>query len=323
MIKEIHNKLLSLTEEELKILSGENSVNKSIYTDDGKFIIDSNKLLPNGELINIRKHTRFINFPSHKHNYIEFNYVYQGNLTQIIDNKKIILQKGELIFLNQYITHEIEASSENDIVINFIIRPEFFDYIITLLDDENSISKFLLTTLYTDYDEGEYLYFKVSERKDIQDLVERIITELYTPSIMNKATIKLLVGLLLVELIKNSQDIEIYSVDNYEKVLIIQSLKYIDEFYNRATLFELSQKLKQPDYKLSKLIKKHTGMTYKELLQERKLSKAVELIKSTNYSIVEIIELIGYENPTYFYKIFKNKFGMTPREYKLNLCNNK
>ena len=233
------------------------------------------------------------------------------------------MQKGELIFLNQYITHEIEASSENDIVINFIIRPEFFDYIITLLDDENSISKFLLTTLYTDYDEGEYLYFKVSERKDIQDLVERIITELYTPSIMNKATIKLLVGLLLVELIKNSQDIEIYSVDNYEKVLIIQSLKYIDEFYNRATLFELSQKLKQPDYKLSKLIKKHTGMTYKELLQERKLSKAVELIRSTNYSIVEIIELIGYENPTYFYKIFKNKFGMTPREYKLNLCNNK
>jgi len=321
MIKEIHNKLLSLTEEELKILNGENSVNKSIYTDDGKFIIDSNKLLPKGELIDIRKHTRFINFPSHKHNYIEFNYVYQGNLTQIIDNKKITLQKGELIFLNQYITHEIEASSENDIVINFIIRPEFFDYMISLLDNENIISRFLLTTLYTDYDEGEYLYFKVSERKNIQDLVEKIVTELYTPSIMNKATIKLLVGLLLVELIKNSQDIEIYSVDNYEKMLIIQSLKYIEEFYDIATLFELSNKLKQPDYKLSKLIKKHTKMNFKELLQERKLSKAIELIKSTNYSIVEIIEQIGYQNPTYFYKIFKEKFGMTPREYKLSLTN--
>jgi len=316
MLKEIHDKLTDLTEEELKILSGENSVNKSIYTDDRKFIIDSNKLLPNGELINIRKHTRFINFPSHNHNYIEFNYVYEGKFTQIIDNKKITLQKGELIFLNQYITHEIEASSEDDIIINFIIRPEFFDYIITLLDNENIISKFLLTTLYTDYDEGEYLYFKVSERKDIQDLVEKIITELYTPSIMSKATIKLLVGLLLVELVKNSQDIEIYSVDNYEKLLIIQSLKYIEEFYNKATLFELAEKLNQPDYKLSKLIKKHTKMNFKELLQEKKLSKAIELIKSTNYSIVEIIELVGYENPTYFYKIFKEKFGMTPREYR-------
>jgi YesN/AraC family two-component response regulator len=316
MLKEIHDRLTDLTEEELKILNGENSVNKSIYSDDGKFIIDSNKLLANGELIDIRKHTRFINFPSHKHNYIEFNYVYQGKLTQIIDNKEITLQKGELIFLNQHITHEIQVSSEEDIIINFIIRPEFFDYIMTLLDNENIISKFLLTTLYTNYDEGEYLYFKVSERVYIQDLVEKIITELYTPSIMSKATIKLLVGLLIVELVKNSQDIEIYSVDNYEKLLIIQSLKYIEEFYKKATLFELSESLSQPDYKISKLIKKHTKMTFKELLQEKKLSKAIELIKSTNYSIVEIMELIGYENPTYFYKIFKEKFGMTPREYR-------
>jgi AraC-like DNA-binding protein len=323
MLKEIHDKLIALTEEESQILNGEASVNKSLYTDEGNFVIDSNKLLPAGELIDIRKHTRFVNFPSHKHNYIEFNYVYQGKLIQIIDNKEIILQKGELIFLNQYITHEIKASNEDDIIINFIIRPEFFDYIITLLDNENIISKFLLTTLYTDYEEGEYLYFKVSERENIQDLIEKIIIELYAPSIMSKATIKLLVGLLIVELIKNSQDIEIYSVDNYEKMLIIQSLKYIDEYYDTATLSEIAANLKQPDYKLSKLIKKHTGMTFKELLQERKLSKAVELIKSTNYSIVDLIGIIGYENPTYFYKIFKEKFGMTPREYKLNLCNNK
>ena len=50
---------------------------------------------------------------------------------------------------------------------------------------------------------------------------------------MSKATIKLLVGLLLVELVKNSQDIEIYSVDNYEKLLIIQSFKYICKTYIR------------------------------------------------------------------------------------------
>lgn len=69
-------------------------------------------------------------------------------------------------------------------------------------------------------------------------------------------------------------------------------------------------------------IKKHTKMKFKELLQEIKLNKAVELIKSTNYSVVEIIDLIGYENPTYFYKIFKYKFKMTSREYKLNLQKN-
>lgn len=322
MREDIHKMLLNLTEEEKQIIDGRIEINKNIYADDEKFIIDSNKLLPNEELINIRKHTRFINFPSHNHNYIEFNYVYQGKLNQVIDKKKITLKKGELLFLNQYIIHEIEASDENDIIINFIIRPEFFNYIITFLDNENIISKFLLTTLYTDYDKGEYIFFKVSERENIQDLLEKIITELYSPSIMKEATIKLLVGLLLVELVKKPQDIETYSIDNYEKILIIKSLKYIDEFYNKATLFELAGKLKQPDYKLSKLIKKHTGMTFKELLKEKKLSKAAELIKLTQYSIVEIIHIVGYENPTYFYNIFQDKFGMTPREYKLNLGNN-
>lgn len=52
-------------------------------------------------------------------------------------------------------------------------------------------------------------------------------------------------------------------------MLIIQSLKYIEEFYSTATLLEVSEKLNQPDYKLSKLIKKHTKMTFKELLQEK------------------------------------------------------
>ena len=36
----------------------------------------------------------------------------------------------------------------------------------------------------------------------------------------------------------------------------------------------------------------------------------------------EIIERIGYGNQTHFYKIFKEKFGMTPRQYKLNLNKN-
>lgn len=316
MNKDIHDRLMALTDEEQRILNGEHEVNKSLYTDNGQFIIDSNKLLRKEELIDIRKHTRFIHFPKHKHNYIEFNYVYQGSLTEMIDEKEVTLRKGELIFLNQYITHEIEASNEEDIIINFIIKPEFFDYILGLLEKENIISSFLITTLYTNYEKGEYLYFKVSDNKEIQSLVERIITELYTPSIMSKATIKLLVGLLIVELVKNSHNIETYSVDNYEKMIIIQCLKYIDEFYQKGNLFEIANKLNQPHYKLSKLIKKHTKMTFKELLQEKKLSKAVELLKVTEYPIVEVIELVGYENLTYFYKIFKEKHGVTPKEYR-------
>ena len=317
MRKEIIDKLMELTQEEREILEGKDSVDQSIYTDDKQFIIDSKKILADGQLINIRKHTRFIEFPAHKHNYIEFNYVYKGKLTELIHNKTIELKEGEIIFLNKDITHAIEKSFEEDIIINFIIRPEFFDFILNLSENDNVIFSFLLKSLYLNKNnKGEYIYFKVSNEKNIQEILEKIIIEIYEPSIMSSTTIKLLVGLLIVELIKKPDKIEIYSEDNYDSLMLIEVLKYIDNNYATATLFEISEILKQPHYKISKLVKKHTNMTFKELLQEKRLNKAKQLLNETDISVVEIISLVGYENLTYFYKIFKEKYGYTPKKYK-------
>ena len=312
----IHNKLLELTEEESRLLYDSKEINKEIYTDQSQFIIDSNKLLNIGELIHIRKHTRFVKFPKHKHNFIEFNYVYQGELKQKIYGNEIHLKKGELLFLNQHITHEIEASKEEDIIINFIIKPEFFDYIISLLENDNPVINFLISTLYTNCNEGEYLHFKVSKNKEIQDIVESIIVELYEGNIVSKAKTKLLVGLLLVELVKCADNIDVFSGDNYEKKMLIEILKYIDDNYKDGSLIQISNILKQNDYKISKLIKKHLNCTFKGLLQDKKLSKSAELLTYTNMPITQIIEEVGYENLTYFYKIFKAKYKMTPKDYR-------
>lgn len=317
MRKDIIDKLMELTQEEKEILEAKHSIDQSIYTDDKQFIIDSKKILADGQLINIRKHTRFIEFPAHKHNYIEFNYVYKGKLTEVIHNKKIELQEGEIIFLNKDITHEIEKSSEDDIIINFIIRPEFFDFILNLSESDNIIFNFLLKSLYLNKNsKGEYLYFKVSNENNIQEILEKIIIEIYEPTMMSSTTIKLLVGLLIVELIKKPNNIEVYSEDNYDNLIIIEVLKYIDNNYSTATLFEISEIVNQPHYKISKLVKKHTNMTFKELLQEKRLNKAKQLLNETDISIVEIISLVGYENLTYFYKIFKEKYGYTPKDFR-------
>lgn len=317
MRQDIIDKLMELTDEEKEILEGNHSINQSLYTDDKQFIIDSKKILSDDQLINIRKHTRFIEFPAHKHNYIEFNYVYKGKLTEIIHNKKIMLEKGEIIFLNKDIIHSIEKSSNDDIIINFIIKPEFFDFILNLSESDNIIFSFLLKSIYLNKNnKGEYLYFKVSDEKGIQEILEKIIIEIYEPNIMSSTTIKLLVGLLIVELIKKTNNIEVYSEDNYDNLITIEVLKYIDKNYTNATLFEIAKTLKQPHYKISKLVKKQTNMTFKELLQEKRLNKAKQLLNETDISVVEIISLVGYENLTYFYKIFKEKYGYTPKEFK-------
>ena len=178
-----------------------------------------------------------------------------------------------------------------------------------------NVLSFLSNVIPISY-KGEYLYFKVSDEKGIQEILEKIIIEIYEPNIMSSTTIKLLVGLLIVELIKKPNNIEVYSEDNYDNLITIEVLKYIDKNYTNATLFEIAKTLKQPHYKISKLVKKQTNMTFKELLQEKRLNKAKQLLNETDISVVEIISLVGYENLTYFYKIFKEKYGYTPKNYK-------
>ncbi|TXC90570.1 helix-turn-helix domain-containing protein [Metabacillus litoralis] len=306
--------LLTLNDEEKLVLQQKREVQKELYTSQESFIVEGEKFL-NNRMIMVRKHTRFVPFPKHKHNYIEVNYVYNGTLNQTVGNEKLELKKGDILFLNQYIEHELEACSEEDIIINFIIKPEFFSFIFSYLTTENMISNFLISSIFNETQNGEYLYFAVSQIESIQELIEKMIIEIMKPSLLSESTIKLYMGLLMVELIKNSDKVR-YNEESHKHQTIVESLKYIDENYKDATLYELAANLNLPHYTLSKEIKKATKFTFKDLVQEKRLSVAKELLVNTSLPITSIVEEVGYENISYFYRVFKSKYGYTPKNYR-------
>ncbi|MFD0693608.1 AraC family transcriptional regulator [Paenibacillus sp. GCM10027628] len=78
----------------------------------------------------------------------------------------------------------------------------------------------------------------------------------------------------------------------------------------------ISDMLKLSSYKLSKIVKEHFGMTIPEYINHVRLNKAVEWMENSQLSIQEIMVKVGIENESYFYKLFKSKFGTTPRDYK-------
>lgn len=110
------DQLRKITDEERRILDGEAEVDKDLYTSGRDFTVDSRKMLKEGRLIAVRTHTRFVYFPAHRHNFVEVLYVCEGSLTNIIDGKKVIVNKGELLFLNQFTKHEILKAGQNDIL---------------------------------------------------------------------------------------------------------------------------------------------------------------------------------------------------------------
>lgn len=96
--------------------------------------------------------------------------------------------------------------------------------------------------------------------------------------------------------------------------------KYIKENTEQASLDELSVLLGYSSVYTGKLVKALTGNTFKKLLQSARLDIAARMLRSPNKKIGEIIFECGYENESFFRRIFKKEFGMTPLNYRRENC---
>ncbi len=74
--------------------------------------------------------------------------------------------------------------------------------------------------------------------------------------------------------------------------------------------------LNQSESALSRQIKRITGKTFKELLQLRRFEQAEYLLRSTALPASDIAMAVGYENTSYFYRRFRELYGMSPKEFR-------
>lgn len=93
---------------------------------------------------------------------------------------------------------------------------------------------------------------------------------------------------------------------------------YIDNNITSAKISGLSKVLGYSETYTGELVKTVIGVSFSELLQRKRCVLAAKMLKSTQLSVNEIINAVGYDNETFFRNKFKLFFGMTPREYRKN-----
>ena len=317
MNRQLMDELRRITAEEQQILDGRSGVDKALYTHTRDFTIDSRQMLRDGKLIDIRPHTRFVHFPEHRHNYVEIVFMCQGHLTHVIDRvNRVELEEGDLLFLNQFSSHEILPAGMEDIAVNFMVLPEFFDTAQEMLDKGNVISQFLLSAMRREGGEGQYLHFKAAPLLPVQNLAENMIWSLLKRQPDRRRTNQFTMGLLFLELVNHGETLEAGGPSGGRDQAVMEALAYIQSNYRTASLTALANQMNLPDYALSKLIKTETGSTSKELLQQKRLHQAARLIRETDLPVSDVITLVGYDNTSYFYRVFREEFGLTPREYR-------
>ena len=318
MNEKLLNQLKVITNEEREILSGKKEINRSIYMQEDTTRIDSTLLLEKGKLITLRPHTRFVHFPKHTHNYVEMVYMCSGKTRHRINANEVTLEKGEILLLSQNATQEILPAGEDDIAVNFIILPQFFDVAINLIGEEkNDLRDFLINTLRNDKSSGGYLHFKVADILPIQNLIENLIWTLTNHQINKRSINQITMGLLFLQLVNHTEALSTQpGVENHN--LMLNIMRYIEENYVCGSLEEAAELLSCNVYFLSRYIKKEMGKTFTQLIQQKRLNQAGFLLRTTSKKVIDICLSVGYENASYFHRIFREYYGMSPHKYRAN-----
>lgn len=96
-----------------------------------------------------------------------------------------------------------------------------------------------------------------------------------------------------------------------------QAILYITQNYNRPlTLEETARQVHLNPTYFSTLFKKSCGSSFKEYLNYIRIEESKNLLTNTNYSIIDIAVAVGFEDQSYFTKVFKKFTGLTPRQYR-------
>ena len=317
MDERLLKKLSVVTEEEQRLLDGY-GLDMTAYSGNiGS--VDASYLLEAGKLITVRPNTRFIAFPKHSHNYVEIVYMCKGSQKHIIGDKtEIVLKEGELLLLNQHAFHQTGVAGMDDIAVNFIVLPQFFDTVLQLIGSDNQLSKFIVSGLAGNGYELNFMHFNVADVLPIQNLLENLIYNIVEKSPNRRNINQVTMGLLFLNLLNFTDRIITDAATNIADAIVMSALKEIEENYMNASLSCVAAANHVTSAYVSRLVKEMTGKTFKQLLLEKRLDKAAVLLKSTKLPIGDIILLVGYENTSYFYKMFTERYKMSPKEFRIS-----
>lgn len=105
--------------------------------------------------------------------------------------------------------------------------------------------------------------------------------------------------------------------------LITNIMNYMEEsLYYDTSIRHIAQVFHYNEKYIGKLFKQYTGKTIKEYYNHKKLKRAQTLLRDTSFPVTEISSKTGFNNVTYFNRLFKKHFGISPTAYRQRIKKN-
>lgn len=180
-------------------------------------------------------------------------------------------------------------------------------YIVPILNHEHKlpslINKDILcyNNIFSLIEDILFCYYEkeIAYELELKSLLFKLFSIIYKNNLINKQSNK-----------------NLLTFNNTEKIKII--LNYINEHISEdISINKLATLCNYSEYHFMRFFKKHVGVTCIQYINNLRLEKASILLSSTNIPITDISFDIGFDNLSYFNKLFKRKYKLTPKEFRL------
>lgn len=269
--------------------------------------------------------------PAHSHDFYELTIVLSGTFTLQIEKESVTYKAGECCLCNKNIHHKESTDMDREVVL-FMFQEEYLQSLLAndVLYDKNGggyIHKSFFTRLFKHndnisfYSSKEYIDFRLKDTYPVNDfyrLLNSMILEIGSNRSGKNYFMK---GYFcrFFSLISNPAHYEItfhQAKLSKEETLLYRVSLLLEERKGMITKEEIEKALNYNGDYINRIVKQHTGNTLSEYARLFLLKEAAELLRDTNKNIYDICEQLGYNNRSYFNKIFSRRYHCSPAEYR-------
>ncbi|MCM3628493.1 AraC family transcriptional regulator [Paenibacillus glycanilyticus] len=250
----------------------------------------------------------------HSHEFVEITYVSEGAGVHYIAGETVPVEHGTLFFIPVGQSHVFRPKTPKKdrplIVYNCLLPAAYMNELRSVFPQASEI--------YDCFADEKLSWFSV---KDVTGEYHAMFRELYQefsarpPGYL--VVLASLVMRILTGLYRHKLQIEAPAGERPQWLSVDEAITYIDSYYATGLkLGELAAQARLSERQFSRLFRRHTGMSFVEYVQGIRMDAACRLLTSSRGSVEDIASAVGYADLKFFYRLFKKKTGVTPRQYR-------
>ena len=238
----------------------------------------------------------------HKHLNYEILYVLDGPLEQILNGEREELSTGDCYFLSPSDVHSLKSntgSRHRDI----LVEPSMLKQVLSLIALTTESFEIMLV-------KNKHIRLETEEILELESIAKRFSDSI---DIYKKRCL----GIMLLMPILN----KLFESSEKSTKEIPDIVKRIMNYLNRNIFIAgglpyIAQELGYNQSYVSRCFKKHMGITLTDYIKNLRLNYIAYYLKTSDYSLQKIADTVGIESLSYMNKIFKDRYEMTPMQYK-------